>query len=337
MAFYNLDIADPDPFFESGVDGHSCLDTFGEWVTTAHVKSDHGHKKDKGKNSKKHKKVHHPKKKTPKPLHHGLGHLRYNRVESLYDGMIQYNPCFHEGFILGLGYGHTELNWNRIRYFDKINYNNAIFSIGCFTYRMQNWRWLFQVNLNMDADKWKFGQYSTYDYLVWGRYEYNCRLGFHFGVYAETGLELGRVFPVLGFDWQIRENWKLNAVFPFNASLIYTVDQHLSLIIGGRFFTDRQRAPRHEKFDPGIDIDPAVVPKRKEHGHEHINNPAWRYTNIGIEFGLLHNQCDWMIAEGHVGYTVYGRLKVIHHRRDLPSNLHIMPAVYFGGSLTLRF
>lgn len=293
--FYDIDFSRGDS---------SISKTYGNWFQTAHIKSDHNKKTTTIK-----KKGHHKVTKTIELDH--LKHIRYNCVGSVLYRQFGFNPYDLSGCIIGIGYHHAELFWRSNPLFEKVNYNNATVGLGYFTQCIDNWRWLFQANLNVDTDRFSIGNYSTYDFLAWGRYASNPCLTFHLGAYTESGLKLDRIYPIVGFDWWFHPCWQLYAIFPFKFGLAYNVDNRLSVSVRSRFFTDRQRAFHQDA--------------------------AWRYTNAGVELNLHHNHDEIFTAECYAGYAMLGRLEVTHIKHAHRRHFHIRPSTYLGAILTLKF
>lgn len=247
---------------------------------------------------------------------HHRGTIDYNHQDATAKAIVWYNECYKEGIQVGVSYDHARLNWTRNPFFKKKEYNTFSTLFAFFTHRVSDWNWIASVQYNIDADKWNFNQYSTWDLLLWGRYEHFCNIGIHAGLYAQTGMKLDRVWPVIGFDWKINRKWKLNAIFPLNVSLIYTINHNWALSIAARFFNDRHRA-----------------------GNEGFYRKAlWRYTNGGAEFGVTYTAWRGRLSANlHAGYTLGGTLRIsnmhnhhVHHRR-------FKDAPYGGFCVTLNF
>ncbi len=243
------------------------------------------------------------------------GRIIFAHAEADFDTVVWYNDCYQEGVTLGLSYEYTRLDWNKNPYFERKDYDTAVFSATYFTHRLCDWRWIFSAALNLDADKWNFNDYTTYDLLLWGRYQYCTDWGIHVGIYAETGMKLDRVYPVLGFDWQIYDNLLLSAVFPVNVSLVYTWDENWSFALAGRIFSDRYRAGKKGEF----------------------NRALWRYSNGGTEFAAIYSLCSWLTANAHVGYAWGGRLRVSSWHNHHVHHEDFNGSAYAGGEIALKF
>lgn len=240
-------------------------------------------------------------------------HIRYGQLEVEFEVAGCYDSCRDEGFNMALSYKLSDLDWECNPFFDRKEFNTASLSLLGFTHRFCNWSWVGQFTYNIDADNWGFIDYSTYDWLAWGRYAYRENLGLHAGVWAQTGIRLPRVLPILGFDWQFRE-WKLSAVFPINISLTYALDNCWSMALRGRWWSDRHRVREHE----------------------HHSKAIWRYSNYGLELGVA-NDSGWLHTDVHGGCAFGGYVKVANRRGHDIHCFHFKPAAYFGGTIVAQF
>lgn len=249
------------------------------------------------------------------------GNIYYAHAEADLTAVVWYNECCKEGVAIGFNYAYTRLKWNDNPFFTRENYPAFQVSATYFTERVCNWRWIAHAAFNIDADKWNFDDYTWYDLLLWGRYEYCPDFGLNVGIYAETGLKLDRVLPVLGFDWKINDCWQLNAVFPTNMSLIYSYTDCWSFDAALRVFSDRRRAGHAVEEDP--------IPG--------FNKAVWRYSNWGLEGGVNYHLCNWLKANIHAGYAFGGKLKVANRHTHDSHRVKFDGAPYAGASLSVNF
>lgn len=248
--------------------------------------------------------------------HHHKGHINYAFAEADATAVVWYNRCYKEGLQLGVGYEYSYLKMDKNPFFKRKRYPTFTATAAFFTHRACDWKWIFAVNYNIDADKWNFNDYSTWDLLLWGRYDYCDNIGLHAGLYAQTGMKMDRVWPVLGFDWQINSRWKINAVFPIDMAIIYTINDNWNLAIAGRTFNDRHRAGRKGHFRKAI----------------------WRYENSGIE-GAINNITfnGALTLNVHAGYAFGGRLRIANmHNHDIHRR-YFRGSCYAGGQISLNF
>lgn len=249
---------------------------------------------------------------TRKPCH---GNIKFATGEVEASGIYYYDPCYEEGLSAAFGYGNTHMFWNHNPYFRNQKYwNTFLFNLGAFTKRADGWLWLAQVQMNMDTTHWNFDNYTTYDFFIWGRYDYLCDVGVHFGFIAETGMKIDHVLPIIGFDWKYNDQWKINAVFPMNISLVYQWTCNLQASIAGRYFDTRQRAGKNE-------------PKPRS---------LFYYRAGGIE-GALTWSNEWISANAHAGYVLGGNLRIGNRQWREKKNIGFDGAPYAGGELKVSF
>jgi hypothetical protein len=247
------------------------------------------------------------------------GHFRGDKVrfavaEAEAGMVVYYCPAYTEGARIAVGYTATFLRWSENPWFNQDHFNNVNFTLAAFTKRLDRWFWRSQLTINVDDREWS-APFISYDILLWGRYTYNKVLGIHLGFLAQTGLRLDRVYPIIGFDWQISRKWKLNLVYPVNVSLIYSLTRHWSLAIAGRNFNSRFRVHRGEIFSK------ALV----------------RYTNVGAEFMIKYEAHD-MTANIHAGSTLSGgKFRVANHRNHRAHNYKLKPSGYVGAEMDVSF
>lgn len=228
--------------------------------------------------------------------------------------VVYYCPAYSEGARIAVGYTATYLKWSENPWFDQNHFNTVSVSLSAFSKRLDRWFWRTQLTVNMDADEWT-GSYTSYDILLWGRYAYWENVGIHLGFLAETGLRLDRVYPIIGFDWQISRDWKLNLVYPVNMSLIYSLTPTWGLAIAGRFFNSRFRVHHDEIFRK------ALV----------------RYTNVGAEFAIKYETHN-VTANIHAGSTFSGgKYRVADRKNHHAQNYKLQAAGYVGAEMDISF
>lgn len=233
------------------------------------------------------------------------------------DMVWYYNPSREEGSTFLLGYTNTYLNWEENPDFDKSHFNTLTLGLGGFTNRLCDWLWKGFVKYNIDTDNFEFDRYSTWDLLLWGRKSFCLchELGFHIGFYAQTGMKMDRVYPVIGFDWYRTDRWKVNLIFPMDLSVIYLYNTNLSLSAAIRFFESRHRTGNNE-------------PKPRA---------QFAYRNYGAEFGINYDCAPKIFVNAHIGSTLGGHLKISDKHYGNSTRLDLDPALYYGGEISYRF
>jgi hypothetical protein len=241
-------------------------------------------------------------------------HIRYSNGTTQASCVFYYNPCYQEGLAGTVGYTYTMVDWNRNPFFHQKHFNQATFGIAAFTHRLCDWLWRSQVSINMNTDHFNFS-YSTYDLLLWGRWDYREDIGLHIGLLAFTGIRIDRVYPILGFDWQYSCNLKFNVIFPLDISAVYTFNDSWSVAVAGRPFFSRYRLGRHA----------------------HPHKGVFEYTNGGVELALNYQYNEWLHANVHVGDAFGGRLKVANSRNHNSKRFRFNSAGYIGGEVDISF
>lgn len=240
-------------------------------------------------------------------------HIHFAEAQVEAGMVVYYNPTYTEGARIALGFTPTYIKWSKNPWFEQDHFNLVNLSVAAFTKRLDHWFWRTQITANIDTSEWN-SRYTSYDWIVWGRYAYNCNLGFHFGFWAETGLHMDRVYPILGFDWQITKKLKLNAVFPVDIALMYSINQKWSIGAAARFFDSRFRV------------------KQKQHSLM----PLFRYMNTGAEL-IAKYETPTTSANIHAGSTLAGYVRVANKNNHHAKHYDIDPAFYVGAEMDVKF
>lgn len=241
-------------------------------------------------------------------------HLEYSDINIDGSFVFYYQPAFNEGAQVTLGYEFTRLLWKENPFFDETKFHTPSIALEAFTGRATNWQWQGLVRMNVDGNNWDLDLYANYDFLLWGRYTYWENLGIHAGFLAETGMKIDRVYPIIGCDWQYNKYWKINAIFPINLSIVYTVNPLWTVALAGRMFDHRQRVGKREPLSKGL----------------------WSYRGAGIELGATYEN-SWVTANVHVGSTLFTRLTVANRHNEHKRHFKLKEAPYFGGELNMNF
>ncbi len=239
--------------------------------------------------------------------------VNFAEAEAEVGMVVYYCPAYTEGARIALGYTTTYLNWSDNPWFDQNHYNAVSLIMSSFTKRLDRWFWRSQLSINFDAANWK-GSYTSYDILLWGRYTFLENIGIHLGFLAQTGLRLDRVYPIIGFDWQISRQWKLNLVYPVNISLNYAFTPIWSLAIAGRNFNVRYRVNDDDIFRK------ALV----------------RYTNFGLEFAIKY-ETKYVSANIHAGATLAGKYRIANQHNRHAHTYDLKSAGYAGAEMDVSF
>lgn len=242
-------------------------------------------------------------------------HIKFNEGQVETGFTFYYEPEYEEGARFDLNYTFTDLDWKDNPNFDQKHFNTIGFNLGFASKRMCNWLWRLGARLNIDADHFNFNEYSDWDLLFWGRYNYSDDIRVHVGFVAMTGMKIDRIYPILGFDWDFYEDWKLNLVFPMNISLKYSISSCWTAGIAARFFDSRHRTGKHEPLPQSL----------------------WEYRNSGIELATDYMWAPYVHLNVHGGTTFGGILRTANRHYKHIHRHRFKPAGYFGGDLTINF
>lgn len=229
--------------------------------------------------------------------------------------IFHYTECYKEGLLITGGYQYTRIKWDN-PFFSQDNFNTVSIGLGGFSERIPDWSLQGQVQVNADLDDFELSSYLSYNVVLAGRYAYNECVGIHLGLIILTGMKIDRVYPIIGFDWQINEQWKLNMVYPLNIALIYAWDHEWSFGIAGRAFEERHREGDQGKFKRGL----------------------VEYRAAGVEAGVYFKSCNSSLqANLHVGESLGGKVKVSDQHHKHSHRYRFGAAPYVGGDIAYRF
>lgn len=228
--------------------------------------------------------------------------------------IFYYNALYEEAANISLGYTETYFGWHENPWFEQTHFHTLSLTLGGITKRVNRWLWRGQLQVNYDGWDELSAEYFNYDIIFWGRYTCCSNVGIHMGFFVETGMRMDRIYPIIGFDWQINSRWKLNAVFPFDMALEYLINKYWTVALAGRTFSSRHR------INPD-DCHPKYVT---------------RYSNGGIEAMIKYTRAG-VSANLHAGVTLGGDLKIANSHNHKPHHYHLDSAGYIGGEVDVRF
>lgn len=241
--------------------------------------------------------------------------LHYSESQVDISGVFYYNACHKEALAAQVAYNVTQLYWKENPLFDQRNFNNIGIAIGGVSQRLCGWTWQAYAALNMDSKNAGLNNYTTYDLLLWGKYNYRDNIGVHVGFLGWTGLKIDKILPILGFDWTFCDKWTVNAVFPLNISVVYAYSDTLSVTAAGRFFWNRHRIEKHALLSQGV----------------------WEYRNSGIELGANYAYRNLASLNVHAGYAFGGNVKLSNRNHKHTRKFEFDGSPYVGGELAIHF
>lgn len=150
-----------------------------------------------------------------------------------------------------LGYQFLRLDWEANPRFKQKDFHNLIASLWFTSTSLDRWLWKFNLGTIVNALRWNFVDDAVYYGLMWGRYAYTNCVGLHIGCFGYAGMRNGYLLPVLGFDWTLSTHWQLNAIFPFDASLLFCFATHWRTGLSCSSFGGPYRMPRRVEHGEG--------------------------------------------------------------------------------------
>lgn len=230
------------------------------------------------------------------------------------EAVVYYNPHCEEGISLGLGYTRSRFDWNKNRFFKTKDMDQVSVTLSGFSKRLQDWQWLGYLTATFEPRYSNLSEYTNYDIMMWGRYTCTDIFNMHIGFLAQTGMKMDNIYPIIGFDWVINDKWKLNAVYPMNMSLVYTINCNWSAAAAIRIFDLRYRFGKHQRVEKAL----------------------LHYRNNGLELALNYNKGD-LSANVHAGGTFGGRFKIANKHYKHRKHFDLDSAAYAGAEASLKF
>lgn len=249
---------------------------------------------------------------------HDRGSVKFYMADFQADASVYYNPDCEEGLGVSFGYTRSRFDWGDNTYFKTKDMDQLSFSVTGFSKRIHNWLCTGYVTATWEPRYTDFYEYTNYEMLFWGRYTCTDVFNMHIGFLAQTGMKIDNVWPVIGFDWLINDKWKLNAVFPMNMSLVYTVNEVWTAAAAIRIFDLRYRMGKHQNIKKGFE------------------KGLLRYRNSGLEF-VVNYVKDAISANVHVGGTFGGRFKIANRHYKRKQHFDLGSAAYAGAEASYKF
>lgn len=241
--------------------------------------------------------------------------IQYAIVDAEAALVFYYNPCYKEGLVLNAGYVWDRIDWKPNPYFRENTFNTFVTAISAFSERATDWTWKSQVRMNLQLDHFNWNHNLTLDLVLWGRYQTTETIGLNFGFLAYTGMKIDRIIPILGFDWQPNEKWKINAIFPIDISATYKFDDRWSVEINSRFLEIRHRFSKHDPVPHGL----------------------IEYRNAGFELGLNYDIGQTLQTNIHAGYLIGGLVNISNKHNNHNKRFNFDSAPYAGGEISVNF
>lgn len=264
-----------------------------------------------------------------KAAYNNINRAKFNRTRS----QRHHHFSFKEGYVvgtythliprateleLGVGFMRTTYDFThhpRKTSFHEHHFNNLLLNFGAATEAFEKWEWDAGVGLQINTEHFSLSRYTFVSGVLHGKHQYrdNCKL--HVGIVGNTGMRYTRVLPVIGFDYKFSEKWMLNAVFPLDMSLEYTIDSNWSLDAAIRYILSRQRLNDHGHYPRGLVA----------------------YRNWGAEVGLNYKFKKYVDINLHIGDAFAGRMRISNRHDKHRKHLRLDSALYYGLQATVAF
>lgn len=273
-----------------------------------------------------------PKEKLNMELYGGYNYVdRAKCTES--SSQKNHHITFSEGFVLanyehtlpsktelqlGVGYMDTMFSFShhhKSTSFDQKHINNLLVQLGATTMEEEKWKLDGGLGLQINTDHFSLSRYTFFSGIIHGKYDYAERTNLHVGIECFTGMRYTRVLPLIGFDYTFSDKLKLNAVFPVDMSLVYSLTDHVSLDATIRYMLSRQRL----------------------NNHGDNNRRLVAYRNWGAEGGITYAVNSRCKLNLHVGETFGARMRLSDRNDKHRKHLKLNSSLYYGLEASFAF
>ena len=236
--------------------------------------------------------------------------LIFNQAEAV--GVYTHPLSYQSGLNFGAGWVSCEVNLQDNPHFNQTKFSYVNLLIGTYTAIFCDWFWKASVAAYFDTDEFSLIDYTLYQGVAWGKYEFNEWLELDFGFIVETGLSNTKVWPLIGFICNPFPRWEIHAVFPVDICIDYTVTDCLAASGSLRFLRSRHRLQQNEPSSQGV----------------------FNYQATGVEFDLTYAPFVPLSITGYIGSTLGGDLKV-GDRMDRHATHHKFQSSFYTGVTAL--
>lgn len=242
--------------------------------------------------------------------------LSYSNYSGTAGMAFCYFPKAREAYAAAASYTYANIGWKQNPFFKQQDFNVFTFALRLYSNRYCKWIWKGELGVNMDINHFNWSDYVNYDLTMWGRYDYKENIGLNIGLIVQTGMKIDRVYPIIGFDWEISKKWSLNMIFPVNISLQYQYTCDWKIAAAMRFFDVRYRVGKDENLSRGLVC----------------------YRNSGVELAaIFDSETSNLEANVHVGSTLGGLLRISNSQNRDVTHFYTDPSLYVGGQLVWSF
>ncbi|MEZ5314901.1 MAG: hypothetical protein R3E91_01640 [Chlamydiales bacterium] len=221
----------------------------------------------------------------------------------------------YSGLIFGTGWVGTEINMEDNPEFSNPFFKYVNFSIGGFTKAYDHWTWTSTLAAFFDVEKLSLADYTLYQFVLWGKYDFSESLELDFGFILELGLCKEKIWPIIGFTYLPAKKWQIHAVYPINLSVNYLFSSNWMINGSIRLLRNRYRLQNWEINSRGV----------------------LEYYTSGAEVDLIFNPFQWASLKGFIGHTFDGALKIADANDKNGTYYKFKGSLYSGLSVVVSF
>ena len=218
----------------------------------------------------------------------------------------------------GVGYMQTMFDFShhtKKTSFKQKHFDNLLLQFDASTNEIENWKWDAGLGLQINTDNFSLSRYTFFNGVIHGTVDYTEYSHLHVGVLGFSGMHYTRLLPIIGFDWKINDTWKLNAVFPVDMALVYSINDNWSIDASIRYMLSRQRLNHNSYNSRGLVA----------------------YRNWGAEAGINYAFNDSFRINLHVGNAFAGRMRISNQSDSKRKHLELDSSLYYGASASISF
>ncbi|CAM0117332.1 hypothetical protein [Rhabdochlamydiaceae symbiont of Dictyostelium giganteum] len=246
------------------------------------------------------------------------GHLHYGDASNT----LYYTHFIDEenSLTYGMGYDFLNLGWKNNPAFLENQFHYLNGSVGFVSTTLKDWRWVINSGFSVDTKGLNFGQSAVYHGMLWGRYDTTKNIGVNVGALGWYGVKNGRAFPIFGIDSCYRDHWKIQAIFPLDASISYQLDKNWLLGV------------MYENVGG-----PYKYPRRAHHPLIEESSPIFMIKSTGITALLQFNQEEHIQASLGAGWNLGGSLLIKDSTNHNGIRYPFHSAPYAQGNFSMNF
>jgi hypothetical protein len=251
---------------------------------------------------------------------HSVKHSHVHYTDAHASAYFSHYLTPHNALSWELGYSYMDFDWKGNPRFNQTEFHNALGSLALVSNCLERWRWIFNAGVTVDAKTFDFGSSAVYYGLMWGRYAFRRNIGLHIGAFAYGGIRNSYTLPIIGADWNFASCWKLNAIFPLEFSLEYTMTPRWSTALDYSTFGGPYRFPR-----------------RVDGGHGKYHDAIFSVYSNGLEWNLNYKRDSKFWAGIGAGWNFGGWILIKNRNNRHGKYYKFDGAPYAQANLAFNF